>query len=133
MTTRIATCECGQLRVTCSGEPTRVAACHCFACKKKSGSAFGLSAWFRETDVKAEGKAAEWTRTGDEGSRITSRFCSVCGTKLFYTNNQIQGLVGVAGGCFADLAFPVPSVSVYHESRKFPWVEIRVEALVTRG
>ena len=33
-------CRCGQLRIACTGEPTRVSVCHCRNCKARSGSAF---------------------------------------------------------------------------------------------
>ena len=31
------------------------------------------------------------------------------------------------------VAFPPPTVSVYHESRRYPWVEVRAEPLEKRG
>ena len=48
MITRRAECSCGRLSATCSGEPFRIAVCHCLACKRKTGSAFGFGAWFRK-------------------------------------------------------------------------------------
>lgn len=32
MTKRRAACCCGQLSVTCEGEPLRISMCHCLAC-----------------------------------------------------------------------------------------------------
>jgi hypothetical protein len=133
MTTRRAECSCGQLSATCSGEPFRIAVCHCLACKRKTGSAFGFGAWFRKNDVLIKGQATEFVRVGDEGSRITQSFCPKCGAVVFWTNHQLPGVVAVSAGGFADLEFPPPSVSVYHESRRFPWVEIRTEPLEKRG
>jgi len=133
MTTRRAECSCGQLSATCSGEPFRIAVCHCLACKRKTGSAFGFGAWFRNDDVLTEGDATEFVRVGDEGSRINQGFCPNCGATLFWTNDKLPGVVAISAGCFADLSFPQPSVSVYHESRRFPWVEIRTEPLEKRG
>jgi hypothetical protein len=46
MTTRRAECSCGQLSATCSGQPYRLSVCHCLACKRKTGSAFGFGAGF---------------------------------------------------------------------------------------
>jgi hypothetical protein len=46
MTTRRAECSCGQLSVTCVGEPFRVGVCHCFGCKQKTGSALGSAPGF---------------------------------------------------------------------------------------
>jgi hypothetical protein len=133
MTTRRAECSCGRLSATCSGEPRRIAVCHCLACKRKTGSAFGFSAWFRENDVLIEGDATEFVRVGDDGGRIANSFCPNCGATVFWRIDTIPGVVAVSAGGFADLSFPPPSVSVYHESRRYPWVEIRTEPLEKRG
>jgi hypothetical protein len=133
MITRQAECLCGRLSATCSGEPFRIAVCHCLACKRKTGSAFGFGAWFRTNDIVIDGLAAEFVRVGDDGGRITNRFCPNCGTTILWSIDTIPGAVGVSAGAFADLAFPPPSVSVYHESRRYPWVEIRIDPLEKRG
>ena len=44
MTTRDASCSCGQLHLTCEGEPVRISVCHCLACQQRTGSAFGVQA-----------------------------------------------------------------------------------------
>src|ERR1700683_624420 len=133
MTTRRAECSCGHLSATCSGEPVRVAVCHCLACKRKTGSAFGFGAWFRKHDVLTEGQTAEFVRVGDDGGQVTNRFCPHCGTTVVWGIDTIPDAVAVSAGSFADLSFPPPFVSVYHESRRFPWVEIRTEPLEKRG
>ena len=35
MEKRTATCRCGQLQVTCEGEPVRVSVCHCLDCQRR--------------------------------------------------------------------------------------------------
>jgi hypothetical protein len=133
MTSRRAECPCGQLSATCSGEPFRIAVFHCLACKRKTGSAFGFGAWFSKNDVLTEGRASEFVRVGDDGGRITNGFCPNCGATVFWSIDTLPGVVAVSAGGFADLSFPPPSVSVYHESRRYPWVEIRAEPLEKRG
>ena len=133
MTSHRAECSCGQLSAACAGEPGRVAVCHCMACKRRTGSAFGFGAWYREAEVVISGRATEFVRLGDEGSRITFGFCPNCATTLFWRNNRMAGVVAIAAGAFADLAFPTPAVSVYHESRRYPWVEITADPLEKRG
>lgn len=39
-----ASCNCGQLSLSVSGDPIRVSVCHCNACQKRTGSAFGVQA-----------------------------------------------------------------------------------------
>jgi hypothetical protein len=121
MPTRTAACSCGQLRVTCTGEPVRLSMCHCLECQKRTGSPFGVQARFDRRQVTAEGAATEFERVGDEGNRITFRFCPVCGATVYWTLGSLPDLVAVAVGNFADPDFPAPRVSVY-ESRRHSWV-----------
>ena len=61
MTTRRASCSCGQLHLTCEGEPVRISMCHCLACQQRTGSVFGVQARFRRDQVTAiAGRSAEY-------------------------------------------------------------------------
>ena len=59
MTTRQASCSCGQLSVTCEGEPVRISICHCNACQKRTGSVFGTQARFPREQVTIEGRSTQ--------------------------------------------------------------------------
>lgn len=84
MVTRRAECSCGQLSAVCSGEPVRISVCHCLDCKRRTGSAFSFNVRFAEDGVSIQGRAAEFTRIGDEGGRVTYSFCPDCGTSVHY-------------------------------------------------
>jgi hypothetical protein len=123
MATRRASCSCGQLSITCVGEPVRISMCHCFECQKRTGSPFGLQARFPRDRVTAiAGNATQYRRTGEEGGRITFHFCPQCGATLYWIIDTQPDLVAVAVGAFADPNFPAPHFSVY-ERRRHPWVE----------
>jgi hypothetical protein len=123
MPTRTATCSCGQLSIQVEGQPRGVGVCHCLACQRRTGSVFAALAGFA-SPYKVTGQATEYTRVGDQGARFTFRFCPVCGTSLFHTEEGFeQHSVSVAVGAFADPAFPPPQVSVY-DSRRHPWVQL---------
>jgi len=62
-------------------------------------------------------------RVGDQGSKFTFRFCPVCGTTVFHTEDGRNESVSVAVGAFADPRFPEPRVSVY-DRRRHPWVQL---------
>lgn len=117
MTTRIASCSCGQLRVRCAGEPVRISICHCLECQKRTGSVFATQARFPRESVTIEGRASHWTRVGDSGGSATFSFCPVCGSTVCW---ELPGFVTVAVGAFADPNFPPPHVSVYEE-RQHLW------------
>jgi hypothetical protein len=133
MVTRRAECSCGQLSAICSGEPVRISVCHCLACKRRTGSAFSFNARFAEDKVSIQGRATEFTRIGDEGGRAIYSFCPHCGTTVHYRIDTQPGMVAVPAGAFADPLFPPPLVSVYHESRRCRWVEIRTDPLQMLG
>jgi len=120
---RTASCSCGQLQVSCEGEPVRVSICHCLACQKRTGSAFGIQARWPSDRVTIEGRVQEFVRVGDEGSAATFRFCPTCGSTVYYTNNSMPGFIAVPVGAFADPTFPPPRVSVYG-ARRHPWTEM---------
>ena len=123
MTTRRASCCCGQLTVDCAGEPIRVSMCHCLACQQRTGSAFGVQARFRQEQLVIAGRAAEYVRIGDEGGRGRLRFCPDCGSTVYWDHAGGEGFVAVAVGAFADPGFPPPTVSVY-AVRRHPWVSL---------
>ncbi|MGA0604270.1 GFA family protein [Caulobacter sp. KR2-114] len=127
MTSRTATCSCGQLRVTCQGEPVRRSICHCLECQKRTGSVFAVQARFPRAAVVIEGRSSTWARRGDSGQSATFRFCPVCGATICWEAEGVPGFVTVAVGAFADPGFPEPQVSVYEE-RCHPWA-LAVSAL----
>ena len=120
MTGRTASCSCGQLRLTCEGEPVRISICHCLECQKRTGSVFATQARFSRALVTAEGRATQWTRLGDSGEGATFSFCPLCGSTVYWEPSGMPDFVYVAVGAFADPSFPPPYVSVYEE-RQHPW------------
>ena len=123
-TTRTASCRCGQLRTTAVGEPVRVSACHCLACKKRSGSAFAVQARWPEGQVRIEGRSQSWSQLGDSGNRVTFHFCPECGSDVHYAiDGKFDGQVAIPLGAFDDPYFAAPAFSVWEE-RKHDWVEI---------
>lgn len=130
MTTHRAQCACGQLSLTCEGAPVRTGVCHCFGCKRNTGSAFSFGATFRAEQVRVEGRTTEWVRTGDEGGRMARHFCPVCGVTVYGISQARPDFVRVEAGCFADLAFPPPpTVTVYDDDRRYPWLDLTCEPL----
>lgn len=124
MTLREATCSCGELAIACEGEPVRISVCHCLACQRRTGSAFGAQARFpRERVAGLEREARTFTRLGDAGGRVTFRFCARCGTTVWWEIDALPGFVAVALGAFADPTFAQPTVSIY-EARQHAWVSL---------
>ena len=122
MSFRIASCSCKQLQIQVEGEPRGVGICHCLACQRRTGSVFAALASF-SAPFKVFGSATEYVRVGDQGATFIFRFCPVCGTTVFHSEEGRDDSVGVAVGAFADPTFPAPQVSVY-DCRRHPWVQL---------
>jgi hypothetical protein len=118
---RTASCSCGQLRITCAGEPEGVSVCHCLECQKRTGSVFAAQARFPRAATSIAGRSAIWSRSGDSGGIATFHFCPECGATVYWEPAAMPDLVYVAVGAFADPGFPPPRVAVY-EDRQHPWV-----------
>jgi hypothetical protein len=121
--TRTATCSCGQLRIHLHGALLGAGICHCLACQQRTGSVFAALAAFTP-QYEVQGRATEYVRTGDQGSKFRFRFCPVCGTNLYHTEEGCEDRsVSVAVGAFADPSFPLPQDSVY-DCRRHAWVRL---------
>jgi hypothetical protein len=122
MSGKTASCYCGQLRINVQGEPVGIGVCHCLACQQRTGSVFAALAAYR-APYQVTGNATEFVRTGDHGSQFRFRFCPVCGSTVFHTEEGVDEYVSVAVGAFADPTFPPPQDSVY-EHRRHAWVQL---------
>src|ERR1700751_3783490 len=102
MASREASCSCGLLRVQVEGEPLRVSVCHCLACQRRTGSAFGFQARFPRDHVKISGSSHEYVRVSDEGEPRTFSFCPECGATVYYLVDSAPTVVAIPVGAFAQ-------------------------------
>jgi len=127
-TNRTASCRCGQLTATVSGEPARVSVCHCLNCQKRSGSAFAAQARWPRDRTGIAGESKTFVKVADSGNKATFHFCPECGSDVYYEidgkfDNKFNDLIAIPIGTFDDPFFLTPEYSVW-ESRKHLWVEI---------
>jgi hypothetical protein len=121
---RIASCSCGQLKLTMEGDPTDVTLCHCFECQRSTGSVFGVSTYWPKSACRSiEGEARLWRRSSDAGRWLDNYFCPVCGSTVYWYAEFAPDEIGVAAGNFADPGFPAPTSAVW-DSCRHPWVKL---------
>lgn len=118
-----ASCRCGEVRVTASGDPVRVSVCHCLDCQKRSGSAFAVQVRFPAEAVTVEGPTNAFAHRGDSGNITRFHHCPACGSHVFYRHDQAPETIAIPLGTFDDPKAFTPSVSVWEE-RRHGWVEI---------
>ncbi|NQV56385.1 MAG: GFA family protein [Rhodospirillales bacterium] len=122
---RTATCACGQLSVEVEGEPELVAMCGCSYCRKRTGSIYGVGAYFNVDQISnIGGDSTAFKRGSDSGRTIEGNFCTTCGTTLYWTAEIWPDRRAIAIGCFEEQDIPKPGVAVFtenvHEWAAFP-------------
>ena len=99
-------CSCGAVRYQTTGKPERVGVCHCRYCQTRTGSAFGVSVYFKDINIqKTSGNLKKYEFKTESGRSFIQEFCSTCATTLFWTVEVFEGMTGVAGGSFDPPSF----------------------------
>lgn len=114
---RTAACICGALGARTLGEPAVVAMCSCSMCQRRSGTAFGLYAWWPEGDVWMSGPARGFARRSERGRTFEHFFCPTCGATVALRGEHMPFMTAIAVGAFADPGFPGPTVAVWDTTR----------------
>ena len=62
-------CACGKVRYHSIGQPVKTGLCHCRYCQLRTGSAFGISVYFKKENLKIEfGDLKKYTFTTENGN-----------------------------------------------------------------
>jgi hypothetical protein len=126
MTKRVACCSCRQLQIRCTAEPAKVSLCHCLECQRRTGSPFGVAAFFEASSTEVIETSRSYQRGTDSGFPITFHFCGTCGSTVFWYPSRKPTAIAVAVGCFADPMFPGPTQAVYSQHRH-GWLPTSIE------
>ena len=126
---RTATCACGETTIEVEGDPKLHLVCNCNDCKKRTGSAFGISAYFSDNQIKNKnGKTLTYEVNNNETEQLRY-FCKSCGTTLYWKISKfpsipgISEMIGIAGGCFTDKLLPDPTLSASNKN-KCAWLDL---------
>ena len=118
-----ARCGCGALTVDLPGPSEVIVACHCIDCQRRSGSPFGVGAYYPADAIRIAGDAKEFVRPTATGGKFRSYFCPTCGSTVYWKADKHPTMIGVAVGAIASPDYPGPVRSVWEQSRH-QWVEI---------
>jgi hypothetical protein len=117
-------CACGRIRYEIRGDLLGpVTYCHCWRCRKHSGSSFGTTAGVKAADfvvTAGDSLFSSW----ESSPGVHRFFASCCGSPIYKRHADAPALLGFRLGTLdsdpgrtAELHFMVGS--------KAPWVEIR--------
>lgn len=118
-----AQCQCGQLTVTLPGPTMAVVACHCIACQRRTGSPFGVAAYYPHDQVQPQGDVKRFDRSTDLDGVFENYFCPACGSTVYFRGTKNPDVTGVAIGAIVDDHSMSPMLSVYEQSRH-AWVTV---------
>lgn len=123
METHEGGCACGEVRYRTQGRPVRTSACHCTFCQRRTGSAFGLGAYFDAAQVKIlRGELRRYEHRSDESGRwLRFEFCPRCGTQVTWTVEAMPGKRAIGVGTFDDPKWLKPDRFSWLRSAH-PWI-----------
>ena len=120
-------CSCGAIRFEVGDHPLMVLACHCDACKKRTGSAYGVSVMFDDSNVKQfTGETRTYMRSGDSGNKVRYEFCPNCGTTLRWFVDGVPNRQVFAGGTFDDMK-ALTIIAEMYTDHAMPWARLDCE------
>ena len=120
----VAQCACGGISASAEGDPEIVSLCHCTACQRRTGSPFGVGAYFRKDAVTLKGNPKAFVRKVENSERVVSNyFCPDCGGTVYWTADARPGQIGIGVGHFADPNFHPPMRAVWMQHRH-EWVTL---------
>ncbi len=120
-------CSCGSVRFELDDRPLWVLACHCDACKKRTGSAYGVAVMVDNKGVKEfAGETRTYMRVGDSGNKVRYEFCPKCGTTLRWHVDIVPQRQAFAGGAFDDMK-ALKVIAEMYTDEAMPWARIGCE------
>lgn len=124
-------CSCGALRFTVERH-LYAQLCHCDACKKRTGSAYGISVVIENTALlEFRGQTRTFKRVAESGNEVEYDFCPACATVIRWRVAALQDRQVIAGGAFDNPGVFEMAGEMY-TANALPWARIDCE-LSTSG
>jgi hypothetical protein len=117
-------CACGRVRYEIHGELLGpVTYCHCWRCRKHSGSSFGTTAGIRAGDLRfvlGEELLSSW----ESSPGFHRYFAGCCGSPIYKRNDAAPGILGFRLGTLDSDPARTGGVH-FMVGSKVPWLEIK--------
>ena len=112
-----ASCECGELQVTCAEAPVVEMVCHCADCRDATGRDYSVTAFFRSSAVRIEGRTRSSTYVSAAGNSTTREACVKCDAMMLDKSSGFTKLTGVFANRILAPFAPEPSLHMWTRSR----------------
>jgi len=110
-------CLCGQVTYTITGDPLRMAQCHCKDCQRATGTGHVNNAFFKSEQLEIKGNLKAYAKATDTGNSNIRHFCPDCGSRIYSEIEARKGIVAVHVGCCDNNDWFSPDFVVYCQSR----------------
>lgn len=119
-------CSCGALRFTIA-RYLYAQLCHCDACKKRTGSAYGISVVIENAALlNFHGETRTFKRIAESGNPVEYDFCPTCASVIRWRVTALRDRQVIAGGAFDDpRAFEI--AGEMYTANALPWARIGCE------
>jgi len=115
-------CYCGNVKISYTGTPIAQGLCHCWDCRKLSGSTYSTNVIVPADGFTVTGTPKAVPKKADSGADITNYFCGDCGTPLWgvggFGDNKVVR-AGILDGEALESA--APQLEIYAE-RRLGWL-----------
>jgi len=116
-------CACGQVRYEIRGQLRGpITYCHCWRCRKHSGSSFGTTAGV-ETAALVFVAGEEWLRSWESSPGVRRFFAGCCGSPIYKRDEAQPDELGFRLGTL-DCDPSMTAGMHFQVGSKAPWVEI---------
>lgn len=117
-------CACSAIRYDVTAEPYTAYCCHCNACQKRTGSAFGLSMQVPTTGLVIAGETPRTrVRIADSGNEFIVHFCGKCGSSLYSAAAARPEVRVVYIGTLDDPTAVSPRLNIWTDFA-LPWLPL---------
>jgi hypothetical protein len=116
-------CQCGGVSYQLLAAPKAVVACHCRECQKLSTSAFSITAFVEEENIRFNGPLASWSRVADSGNVNDAAFCPTCGNRIYHYSKAQPGIIKLKPSNLDDTRIINPTRHVW-VSEKQEWYQV---------
>ena len=106
-------CLCEAVRYKSGAEPQVVVHCHCYDCRKSSGTGHCTHIAVSEDGFDVTGQVRSYDRPADSGNIVSRGFCPNCGSPLFSRNAAMPGMIFIRASSLDDADLVTPQMVVY--------------------
>ena len=114
-------CHCGRVTYEAEIDPDQVVICHCTDCQTFSSAPYRVSVFgVAAQNIRFDGTAKLYAKTGGSGKRVLVAFCGDCGTALYSTKDNTAGPFNLRVGAIKQRGELVPKMQGFCGSG-MPW------------